>query len=1096
MTEARGRMARVTLPRARVEPNGVEQPIPDAKTPLPRWQTIPLDAKFPVVPAPKGEVTFVTTKLGECPYKSKQNKDFDLSDPYNRTIRNEYNALFDPYLKGWLAKPQTQKLMKKNKLMTDRGNIPCSVRDFNEYRLFLRKQAVMVNGPRAVLQRDTGTSQVDLAKARKNAILAKTKLKAEVFGVEVKYRSLKAQQAMKELEEEKRKKYMKRAVSAEARQSKRIEEEEQRYMKAVNQGLNAYASKIKRIKEREAAMQTRAQAKLHKFEMEAQDKLNKLDYLREQRFQLLDQARKRKWRERRLQQQKELEAVQKQRHRVEAQNRSIKRQIENQMARAAAKNEVALDLAKESRFKKRERDNETYARRMAQILKNTRYMTFSSVHPNQAYSRVQSRSSSAPGSKMAVAGGLTRQASVWMVQEVLNRLGLSEESWRLKRQGGAATYTYLGDLDTALTVAVRRIEGLTVLGEEQEMLSRLVHLTWRGLKTVYPGKVLPDKVASTQDREEGGEAAEGEEGTEEKAEEKEGEEKATPQTPRTPRTPKTPQTPRTPRTPGDSAPGTGQPSAANLLNVTEDDDLITGEELNWFIPDGDDDEEIEQAVKISMLVTGEIERNTPLVTRLGDPRPVLHRAQRIAEEKMDEYFKTRMRMTETDALAVEAELLRFLETLKEKDMRPEERQRILSMCIQLANHDVIIPSDPCGDLEMNPDGHSFLAFEPGDAKLSQDSSLAKMNQTPRASITNQDPESMMSKIGEPITEGDDDVESSAINRTPTPELSVAEPEPENAENAENETENANTGNVNNGNANHENANHENANNENDESKNANRNGSRNRNRNNLKAANIGDSGATSTSNSSNNLGGNVEEDSEKSDEEEDDEISSKGDEVNGNRDEDDANERIPCVASDSYSEVRESCDDDLTTTSSQSDPSLSTEEKEPSKTGGRAESLMSVVISYLDAHPNVNENKAVDYRADGGLYDISQNMADEDPEEGEEPDPGEAGPEEDGEEAEAEDAGNEEADDSKQEAAVAESRSGRLSFSESVQMAQAKLSEFGQHRSQTVAKQDSADHLDPEEREELIFKRAVSSDNIVGAAEQILIKFQTREKAK
>ena len=58
-------MERLTLPRVRVEPDGIEQPIPEAKSPLPRWQTIPLDSKFPVVPAPKGEVTFVTTKLGE-----------------------------------------------------------------------------------------------------------------------------------------------------------------------------------------------------------------------------------------------------------------------------------------------------------------------------------------------------------------------------------------------------------------------------------------------------------------------------------------------------------------------------------------------------------------------------------------------------------------------------------------------------------------------------------------------------------------------------------------------------------------------------------------------------------------------------------------------------------------------------------------------------------------------------------------------------------------------------------------------------------------------------------------------------------------------
>ncbi|GFN77589.1 fibrous sheath-interacting protein 2 [Plakobranchus ocellatus] len=109
MTDDAKRMERLLLPRARAEPDGVEQPIPEARSPLPRWQTIPLDAKFPVLPAPKGEVTFVTTKLGQTPYKSSQRTDFDLSDPYNRTISSEYKALFDPYLKGWFSKPHVQK---------------------------------------------------------------------------------------------------------------------------------------------------------------------------------------------------------------------------------------------------------------------------------------------------------------------------------------------------------------------------------------------------------------------------------------------------------------------------------------------------------------------------------------------------------------------------------------------------------------------------------------------------------------------------------------------------------------------------------------------------------------------------------------------------------------------------------------------------------------------------------------------------------------------------------------------------------------------------------------------------------------------------
>ena len=114
----------------------------------------------------------------------------------------------------------------------------------------------------------------------------------------------------------------------------------------------------------------------------------------------------------------------------------------------------------------------------------------------------------------------------------------------------------------------------------------------------------------------------------------------------------------------------------------------------------------------------------------------------------------------------------FSHSRQEREIQPQEMKKILGMCIRLANHDVIKRSDPCGELETNPEGNIFLAFEPDEAKTETGSSrtaqdTVKTTQAQRASssVTSRldtlpvgDAESMLSKMDTAAGEADQAVD--------------------------------------------------------------------------------------------------------------------------------------------------------------------------------------------------------------------------------------------------------------------------------------------------------------------------------------------------
>ncbi|XP_046375402.2 trichohyalin-like isoform X2 [Haliotis rufescens] len=109
---------------------------------LPYWSTLSLDSKLPVAPSPRGSYTLFTTEIGQPKYINRQKYDFDLTDPLGNATPAEYDSLQDPFLKHHFQKPPTKRILLGNGLITKDSKITCSVKEFNEYREYLRHRSV------------------------------------------------------------------------------------------------------------------------------------------------------------------------------------------------------------------------------------------------------------------------------------------------------------------------------------------------------------------------------------------------------------------------------------------------------------------------------------------------------------------------------------------------------------------------------------------------------------------------------------------------------------------------------------------------------------------------------------------------------------------------------------------------------------------------------------------------------------------------------------------------------------------------------------------------------------------------------------------
>ncbi|XP_011697111.1 PREDICTED: fibrous sheath-interacting protein 2 isoform X2 [Wasmannia auropunctata] len=104
---------------------------------LPGWKMMPLEHKIPMIPGPKGAYSLVRRKVGKKLWGQKL--EFDLSDPYCHETKFPYEPLHDEHLLEFFYRPINRKRLLKADLITDDMHVKCTLRDYNEYRKYLRQ---------------------------------------------------------------------------------------------------------------------------------------------------------------------------------------------------------------------------------------------------------------------------------------------------------------------------------------------------------------------------------------------------------------------------------------------------------------------------------------------------------------------------------------------------------------------------------------------------------------------------------------------------------------------------------------------------------------------------------------------------------------------------------------------------------------------------------------------------------------------------------------------------------------------------------------------------------------------------------------------
>lgn len=102
------------------------------------WQKLSLDALIPMYKFPAKTTVFSRNKIGKEIYSSAGN-DFDLSDPYCQTVSFDYNPLHDHCLKSFYQRDGYIKHFIENGSITDTHEVRCTLKQFNEYRRFLKR---------------------------------------------------------------------------------------------------------------------------------------------------------------------------------------------------------------------------------------------------------------------------------------------------------------------------------------------------------------------------------------------------------------------------------------------------------------------------------------------------------------------------------------------------------------------------------------------------------------------------------------------------------------------------------------------------------------------------------------------------------------------------------------------------------------------------------------------------------------------------------------------------------------------------------------------------------------------------------------------
>lgn len=105
---------------------------------LPKWKTMPLENKIPMVPGPKNAYNLARRKVGKKLWTEEPRIEFDLNDPYCYKTKFLYDPLHDKHLSEFFSKPNNIKRLLKADLITNNMDVKCSLRDYNAFRQYLK----------------------------------------------------------------------------------------------------------------------------------------------------------------------------------------------------------------------------------------------------------------------------------------------------------------------------------------------------------------------------------------------------------------------------------------------------------------------------------------------------------------------------------------------------------------------------------------------------------------------------------------------------------------------------------------------------------------------------------------------------------------------------------------------------------------------------------------------------------------------------------------------------------------------------------------------------------------------------------------------
>ncbi|XP_065683514.1 repetitive organellar protein isoform X2 [Hydra vulgaris] len=267
-----------------------------------------LDRKVPYLHGPPDSVVVLfTTKVGTKRFQVPSKAEFDLRDPSRPPL--QYNFLHDNHLTKYLMNPCVKKRLLKKGLLTKEGDVKCTIKEFNEYRQWIRKLKLDViekewrmSHAQTMDRTHSKNEEAELIKNNKDHIM-------KLYRIQLKKEILKKEKPMSQKDERETRTDLKKKekeVLLKKQQLKRNEENEKRRQKReeLEDEDKRYRDQIlrlskKNMKMREEKMKIIYNEKSEEIKMKVVDLFKRRqmyfsEKMRDEKLANIDETRKRK----------------------------------------------------------------------------------------------------------------------------------------------------------------------------------------------------------------------------------------------------------------------------------------------------------------------------------------------------------------------------------------------------------------------------------------------------------------------------------------------------------------------------------------------------------------------------------------------------------------------------------------------------------------------------------------------------------------------------------------------------------------------------------------------------------------------------------